>query len=56
MYFKQMTEAEQEKKSYTILRQLGFVEREIMIGILRRQLLVLKCLRNNKMQKTLAPA
>jgi bacitracin transport system permease protein len=40
LYFKQMTEAEQEKKSYTILRQLGFGEREIMGGILRKQLFV----------------
>jgi len=40
LYFKQMTEAEQEKKSYTILRQLGFAEREIMGGILRKQLFV----------------
>jgi len=40
LYFKQMTEAEQERKSYTILRQLGFGEREIMGGILRKQLFV----------------
>ncbi|WP_169085087.1 ABC transporter permease [Paenibacillus sp. PL91] len=40
LYFKQMTEAEQERKSYTILRQLGFGEREIMGGIIRKQLLV----------------
>ncbi|UPK41540.1 ABC transporter permease [Paenibacillus pabuli] len=40
LYFKQMTEAEQEKKSYTILRQLGFNEREIMGGIIRKQLFV----------------
>ncbi|WP_074108904.1 FtsX-like permease family protein [Paenibacillus helianthi] len=40
LYFKQMTEAEQERKSYTILRQLGFGEREIMGGIIRKQMLV----------------
>jgi len=40
LYFKQMTEAEQEKKSYSILRQLGFSEREIMSGIIRKQLFV----------------
>ncbi|WP_256701639.1 ABC transporter permease [Paenibacillus sp. P3E] len=40
LYFKQMTEAEQERKSYTILRQLGFGEREIMGGIVRKQMLV----------------
>lgn len=40
LYFKQMTEAEQEKQSFTILRQLGFGEREIMGGILRKQLFV----------------
>ncbi|KQO17542.1 cell division protein FtsX [Paenibacillus sp. Leaf72] len=40
LYFKQMTEAEQERKSYTILRQLGFGEREIMGGIIRKQLFV----------------
>ncbi|WP_052088030.1 ABC transporter permease [Paenibacillus wynnii] len=40
LYFKQMTEAEQERKSYTILRQLGFGEREIMGGIIRKQMFV----------------
>ncbi|SFE94011.1 bacitracin transport system permease protein [Paenibacillus algorifonticola] len=40
LYFKQMTEAEQERKSYTILRQLGFGEQEIMGGIIRKQLFV----------------
>ncbi|WP_138753087.1 FtsX-like permease family protein [Paenibacillus sinopodophylli] len=40
LYFKQMTEAEQEKGVYTILRQLGFSEREIMGGIIRKQLFV----------------
>ncbi|ASA26196.1 cell division protein FtsX [Paenibacillus donghaensis] len=40
LYFKQMTEAEQERTSYTILRQLGFGEREIMGGIIRKQIFV----------------
>lgn len=40
LYFKQMTEAEQERKSYTVLRQLGFGEREMMGGIIRKQLYV----------------
>lgn len=40
LYFMQMTEAEQERKSYTILRQLGFREREIMGGIIRKQIFV----------------
>ncbi|MDQ0191717.1 bacitracin transport system permease protein [Paenibacillus wynnii] len=40
LYFKQMTEAEQERKSFTILRQLGFGEREIMGGIIRKQMFV----------------
>ncbi|WP_438497552.1 FtsX-like permease family protein [Paenibacillus sp. IHBB 3054] len=40
LYFKQMTEAEQERDSYTILWQLGFGEREIMGGIIRKQMFV----------------
>jgi len=40
LYFKQMTEAEEERKSFTILRQLGFGEREIMGGVVRKQLFV----------------
>ncbi|MCP1357352.1 ABC transporter permease [Aneurinibacillus migulanus] len=40
LYFKQMTEAEQEKRSYTILRQLGFDIKDIMRGIVRKQLFV----------------
>ena len=40
LYFKQMTEAEQEKKNYTILRQLGFDRKQIMRGIMRKQLFV----------------
>ena len=40
LYFKQMTEAEQEKKSYATLRQLGFTVQDIMRGIKRKQLFV----------------
>lgn len=40
LYFKQMTEAEQEKQSYSTLRQLGFSVNEIMNGIIRKQLFV----------------
>lgn len=40
LYFKQMTEAEQEKMSYTTLRQLGFDVKDIMRGIVRKQLFV----------------
>src|SRR5690625_4483953 len=40
LYFKQMTEAEQEKQSYTTLRQLGFTTKEIMWGIIRKQIFV----------------
>ncbi|WJY27603.1 FtsX-like permease family protein [Sporosarcina trichiuri] len=40
LYFKQMTEAEQEKASYTTLRQLGFSIPEIMKGIMKKQLFV----------------
>jgi len=40
LYFKQMTEAEQEKKSYATLRQLGFTMQDIMRGIIRKQLFV----------------
>jgi len=40
LYFKQMTEAEQEKQSYATLRQLGFTVKDIMRGILRKQALV----------------
>ncbi|GKS12747.1 ABC transporter permease [Paenibacillus chitinolyticus] len=40
LYFRQITEAEQERRSFTILRQLGFGEREIMSGIIRKQLFV----------------
>lgn len=40
LYFKQMTEAEQEKASYRTLRQLGFSEKEIMRGIRKKQWIV----------------
>ncbi|WP_152394564.1 FtsX-like permease family protein [Paenibacillus guangzhouensis] len=40
LYFKQMAEAEQERNSYRILRQLGFEEHEILGGIIRKQLIV----------------
>ncbi|EMR06120.1 FtsX-like permease family protein [Bhargavaea cecembensis DSE10] len=40
LYFKQMSEAEQEKRSYTTLRQLGFKTGEIMKGIRRKQAFV----------------
>ncbi|WP_256253129.1 ABC transporter permease [Paenibacillus sp. UNC496MF] len=40
LYFKQMTEAEQEKPSFVILRQLGFETKDILNGILRKQLFV----------------
>lgn len=40
LYFKQMTEAEQEKASYTTLRQLGFSVQEIMKGIVKKQAFV----------------
>ncbi|REB05263.1 ABC transporter permease [Sporosarcina sp. BI001-red] len=40
LYFKQMTEAEQEKASYTTLRQLGFSVQEIMKGVIKKQVFV----------------
>ncbi|GAK04352.1 bacitracin export permease protein BceB [Geomicrobium sp. JCM 19037] len=40
LYFKQMTEAEQEKGHYRTLRQLGFQVNDIMKGIIRKQLFV----------------
>ncbi|MBP2113197.1 FtsX-like permease family protein [Paenibacillus silagei] len=40
LYFKQMTEAEQEKAHYRTLRQLGFQVGDIMKGIIRKQLFV----------------
>ncbi|MFS0577417.1 FtsX-like permease family protein [Sporosarcina sp. 179-K 3D1 HS] len=40
LYFKQMTEAEQERSSYGTLRQLGFTIQDIMRGIIRKQVFV----------------
>lgn len=40
LYFKQMTEAEQEKQSYKTLRQLGFTVKDIMSGVIRKQIFV----------------
>lgn len=39
LYFKQMSEADEEKGAYTILRKMGFTTNEIMKGIRRKQLL-----------------
>lgn len=38
LYFKQMSEAEEERTSYTVLRKIGFSERDIMKGIYMKQL------------------
>lgn len=38
LYFKQMSEADEEVASYTILRKIGFTQQEIMRGILVKQL------------------
>lgn len=38
LYFKQMSEADEEAASYTILRKIGFTEQEILRGILLKQL------------------
>ncbi|MEQ6355702.1 ABC transporter permease [Lysinibacillus sp. M3] len=37
LYFKQMSEAEEERGSYTILRKIGFAEKDIMKGIYVKQ-------------------
>lgn len=37
LYFKQMSEAEEERSSYTILRKIGFAEKDIMKGIYMKQ-------------------
>lgn len=37
LYFKQMSEAEEERGSYTILRKIGFAERDILKGIYMKQ-------------------
>ena len=38
LYFKQMSEADQELSSYTILRKIGFSERDLLKGIYLKQL------------------
>lgn len=38
LYFKQMSEADEEVASYTILRKIGFTQQEIMRGIMMKQL------------------
>ena len=38
LYFKQMSEAEQEKGSYTILRKIGYSERDLLKGVFKKQL------------------
>lgn len=40
LYFKQMTEAEQETSHYRTLRQLGFQVNDILRGIIRKQMFV----------------
>ncbi|CAH1204593.1 Bacitracin export permease protein BceB [Paenibacillus auburnensis] len=40
LYFKQMTEAEQEKQSFKTLRQLGFDTHMIMRGVIQKQMVV----------------
>lgn len=37
LYFKQMSEAEEERESYTVLRKIGFSEQDIMKGIYMKQ-------------------
>ncbi|WP_282059248.1 FtsX-like permease family protein [Bacillus pumilus] len=38
LYFKQMNESEEEQSSYTILRKLGFTEKDLIKGIRLKQL------------------
>ncbi|MEH7580536.1 FtsX-like permease family protein, partial [Priestia megaterium] len=38
LYFKQMDESEDEKPNYTILRKLGFTEKDLLTGIMIKQL------------------
>lgn len=40
LYFKQMTEADEEKESYTIMRKLGFSTKDMMKGIYAKQAFV----------------
>ncbi|MGE7022311.1 FtsX-like permease family protein [Solibacillus cecembensis] len=37
LYFKQMTEAEEEREAYTILRKVGFTQQEILRGVYMKQ-------------------
>lgn len=37
LYFKQMSEAEEERESYTVMRKIGFTEQEILRGIIYKQ-------------------
>jgi len=37
LYFKQMTEAEEERASYTVLRKIGFSKKDLMKGIYMKQ-------------------
>ena len=37
LYFKQMSEADEEASSYTVLRKIGFTEQEILRGIIYKQ-------------------
>lgn len=37
LYFKQMTEAEEEREAFTILRKIGFSQQEILRGIYMKQ-------------------
>lgn len=38
LYFKQMTEADMESNSYTVLRKIGYSEQDLMHGVYRKQL------------------
>ena len=38
LYFKQMSEADEEMASYTVMRKIGFTEQEILRGIMYKQL------------------
>lgn len=37
LYFKQMSEADEESASYTVLRKIGFTEQEILRGVIYKQ-------------------
>lgn len=38
LYFKQMSEADEEAASYTVLRKIGFTEQEILRGVMYKQM------------------